>query len=119
MSLQDIIRSRQAGGFVGRQGELALFQENLALPVDDPRRRFLFTIHGDAGVGKTFLVRQLHRLAREQGYITAYLDETVFDTPAVMDSIAADFAKQRRTCDEYVKQSETYRKHKHDLDADP
>ncbi|HEY3747757.1 MAG TPA: tetratricopeptide repeat protein, partial [Pseudonocardiaceae bacterium] len=46
-------------------------------------------------------------------------DETVFDTPAVMDSIAADFAKQRRTCDEYVKQSETYRKHKHDLDADP
>ena len=53
-SLQDLIRSRQQSGFVGRQGQVVQYQENLGFPVDDERRRFLFNIHGDAGVGKTY-----------------------------------------------------------------
>lgn len=60
-SLQDLIRSRQRSGFVGRQGQVIQYQENLALDADDERRRFLFNIHGDAGVGKTYLTRQLRR----------------------------------------------------------
>lgn len=52
-SLQDLIRSRQRSGFVGRQGQLVQYQENLSLPADDERRRFLFNVHGDAGVRKT------------------------------------------------------------------
>src|ERR1700749_490327 len=46
-SLQDLIHSRQQSSFVGRQGQLVQYQENLSLPVDDERRRFLFNIHGD------------------------------------------------------------------------
>jgi hypothetical protein len=48
-SLQDRIRERQQGGFVGRQGQVIQYQENLAFSVTDERRRFLFNIHGDAG----------------------------------------------------------------------
>jgi tetratricopeptide (TPR) repeat protein len=119
VSLQDLIRRRQAGGFVGRQEELAQFQENLRLPAEDLRRRFLFSIHGDAGIGKTFLVGQFVRLAREQGYVTAYIDESVFDVPAAMEAITADLARQDRPCNEFKKRLETYQRHQLDLDADP
>ncbi|WP_207386530.1 hypothetical protein [Protofrankia symbiont of Coriaria ruscifolia] len=63
-SLQDLIRGRQERVFVGRCEQLELFETNLGLPVDDPRRRFLFSLHGNAGIGKRFLVRQFARMAR-------------------------------------------------------
>ena len=64
VSLQDLIQRRQQTGFVGRHGEVAQYQENLGFPVDDERRMFLFNIHGDAGVGKTYLTQHLRRLVR-------------------------------------------------------
>jgi hypothetical protein len=76
-SLRDLIRSRQQSGFVGRQGQLVQYQENLNVPVDDEQRRFLFNIQGDAGVGKTYLTRQLERIAASHECLTAYVDETV------------------------------------------
>lgn len=98
---------------------MGLFQENLRLAVEDPRRRFLFCIRGDAGVGKSFLLRQFIRLTRERGYATAYVDESVFDIPTVMDTLAADLARQDKPCKDFTKRSEVYRKHRHELDADP
>ncbi|WP_439380705.1 tetratricopeptide repeat protein [Amycolatopsis lexingtonensis] len=119
MSLQDLIRRRQAGGFVGRREELGQFQDNLRLPVDDVRRQFLFSIHGDAGIGKTFLLRQFTRLARESGCLTAYVDESVYDIPAALEAISAGLAQQDAPCKELGKRSETYRKHQYELDSDP
>ncbi|VVJ25022.1 Uncharacterised protein [Amycolatopsis camponoti] len=119
VSLQDLIRRRQAGGFVGRQEELGQFQDNLRLEVDDVRRRFLYSIHGDAGIGKTFLVRQFARLAREHGCLTAYIDESVYDIPAALEAISVALAQQDAPCKELVKRAETYRKHQYELDADP
>ena len=58
-SLQDRIRERQQSGFAVRRREMIQYQENLGFSADDARRRFLFNIHGDAGVGKTYLSRQL------------------------------------------------------------
>jgi hypothetical protein len=72
-SLQEIIRQRR--GFAGRAAELTLFREDLELPVDDERRRFLFTIHGDGGVGKTFLVARLRQVAGECGRVCAVTDD--------------------------------------------
>jgi hypothetical protein len=63
-SLQDLIRSRQQSGFIGRREQLIQYQENLALSLDDERRRFLFNIHGNAGVGKTYLTKQLQKIAK-------------------------------------------------------
>jgi hypothetical protein len=79
-SLQDRIKAIQQSGFVGRHGQVIQYQENFDSSVDDERRRFLFNIHSDAGVGKTFLSRQLRQVAAKAGALTAYIDETVEDS---------------------------------------
>src|SRR5690348_2102617 len=87
-SLQDLIQNRQRSGFVGRQGQVTQFTENLALDVDDERRRFLFNIHGDAGVGKTYLTKQLRQAATARGALAAYVDEAVEDVLSAMSALA-------------------------------
>ena len=109
LTLQELIRRRQAGGFVGRADELGKFTESLSLPVDDPRRRFLFSLHGDAGVGKTFLVRQFIRIARERSHLTAYVDETAVDVPSALTILAADLERQGEQCKALSKRLEAYR----------
>jgi hypothetical protein len=47
-SLQQRIRERQQAGFVGRQGQVVQYRENLEFSAGDERRRFLFNVHGDA-----------------------------------------------------------------------
>ena len=47
---------RQEAGFAGREAQLALFRENPLIPLNDQRHRFLFSIHGDGGIRKTFLL---------------------------------------------------------------
>jgi len=88
-SLQDLIRGRQQRSFAGRQEQVAQYQGNLGLPVEDERRRFLFNIHGNAGVGKTYLSKQLWQVAIEQGALAAYTDEAVDDVTSAMTAIAA------------------------------
>ena len=92
-SFQNAMRRRQAAGFVARTDELAQFRANLALLVDDPGRRFIFAIHGDGGVGKTFLSRRLRELADGHGSATAWADEHVFGVPETMQAIAADLSR--------------------------
>ncbi len=87
-SLQQLIRERQLSGFVGRQRQVIQYRENLGLPVDDEHRWFLFNIHGDAGVGKTFLTRRLRQVAAGEEALTAYVDEMAEDVAAVMTAIA-------------------------------
>jgi hypothetical protein len=119
LTLQELIRRRQAGGFVGRRAQLGLFDENLGLPLDDPRRRFLFSVHGDAGVGKTYLVHQFVRVAREHGYVTAYVDEAVYDVLATMEALAGDLERQGVRCKEFREQLGVYRQRRSELDGDP
>ena len=55
-SMQELIEGRRRHGFVGRSAERAVFRANFGLAPEDERHRFLFHVHGDAGVGKsTFL----------------------------------------------------------------
>jgi tetratricopeptide (TPR) repeat protein len=117
-SLQDRIRDRRRSGFVGRQGQVIQYQENLRYPVEDERRRFLFNIHGDAGVGKTYLTRQLQRIATESGALTAYIDETVEDVTAAMTVMAEQFALQGARLSEFEKRAADYRQRRHELESD-
>ncbi|MYZ41176.1 AAA family ATPase, partial [Streptomyces sp. SID4917] len=94
--MQERIRRRRRAAFVGRRRELALFRENLDLPPDDERHRFLFHVRGNAGVGKTSLVRELEQLARERGALTAYTDEAVAGVPEAMTAISEQFGRQGR-----------------------
>jgi hypothetical protein len=61
---------------VGRLGQVVQYRENLALAADE-RRRFLFNIHVNAGVGKTYLARHLRQVAYDSGALTAYIDEAL------------------------------------------
>ena len=118
-SLQDLIRSRQQSGFVGRQGQVVQYQENLGFPVDDERRRFLFNIHGDAGVGKTYLTKQLRQIAIDNGCLTAYIDETVDDVISAMTAIAEEFSRGGARLGEFEKRAAAYRERRHELESDP
>lgn len=118
-SLQDRIRERQQSGFVGRRGQVIQYQENMGFPVDDGRRRFLFNIHGDAGVGKTFLARQLRQIAVDDAALTAYVDEASEDVISAMTTMAAEFGRADSRLTDFEKRVAEYRQRRHELESDP
>ncbi|MGW4755461.1 tetratricopeptide repeat protein [Streptomyces chartreusis] len=97
-SVQELIARRRRAGFVGRGAERAAFRANFDTLPEDERHRFLFHVHGNAGVGKTFLLRELEQVAREHGALTAYVDETSGSVPDVMEAISLQFAAQGTRC---------------------
>ncbi len=115
-SLQDLIRSRQQSGFVGRQGQLAQYQENLGFPAEDERRRFLFNIHGNAGVGKTYLTKQLRQIANDHRCLTAYVDDTVDDATSAMVMLAEEFSRAGMRLSEFEKRAAAYRERRQELE---
>ncbi|WP_433225058.1 tetratricopeptide repeat protein [Microtetraspora malaysiensis] len=116
-SLQDLVRRRQQAGFVGREGELAFFRDNLDLPVEDERRRLLFSIHGDGGMGKSFLLGRLKEVARERGRLVAGGDENAFGVVEVMEAMAAHLDQQGVKLKRFSRELETYRKRRHETEA--
>jgi tetratricopeptide (TPR) repeat protein len=118
VSYQELIGRQQAAGFVGREGPLAQFQANLAVPVGDPARRLVFFIHGDGGVGKTSLMMQMREIAAEHGSLTAYLDESVFGVPDAMHVIAVELARQGEPMKRFTRLFDTYRKRRHEVETD-
>ncbi|WP_406269324.1 tetratricopeptide repeat protein [Streptomyces sp. NBC_00191] len=116
-SMQELIRRRRRAGFVGRRGELALFRENFDVPVEDERHRFVFHIHGNAGVGKTSLVRELEHTARERHALTATLDESVNSVPEAMAAIGAQFAQQGSPLKALDRMLATYRQRRYEAES--
>jgi tetratricopeptide (TPR) repeat protein len=104
---------------VGREEQLTQFAANLDVPTQDPRRRFVFSIHGDGGVGKTFLMRQLQRIAGEHRAAVAYVDETVFSAPEAMAEIATQMASQGIAMKDFLRLAENYRQRRSEVEADP
>lgn len=119
LSLQDIIKRRQQSDFVGREKRLLEFSENLRLPLADHRRRFVFNVHGVAGVGKTFLTHQFRRVAEKVGSLCAYTDESCFDVLETMTALAADLAAQELPLKSFDKKLAVYHRRRHELEADP
>jgi hypothetical protein len=79
----------------------------------------LFNIHGDAGVGKTFLTKQLRQIATGNGCLTAYIDDTVDDATSAMTVIAEEFGRGGVRLGEFEKRAAAYRERRHELEADP
>ncbi|NEE10238.1 ATP-binding protein, partial [Streptomyces sp. SID7499] len=94
LSLQQIVEGQRRAAFVGRKAELGLYRANFALPPEDPRHRFVFHVRGNAGVGKTSLVREWREAAGEFGAVTASVDESADSVPDVLADFAAQFAEQ-------------------------
>ncbi|MFD4508303.1 tetratricopeptide repeat protein [Streptomyces sp. NPDC058457] len=116
-SMQELIGRRRRAGFVGRVEERAAFRRNLELPPEDERHRFLFHVHGDAGVGKTRLVRELEQIAREAGALTAYVDEGVAGVPEAMTVMARQFAAQGRRFRELERLLAAHRERRHEAES--
>ncbi|WP_079035076.1 tetratricopeptide repeat protein [Streptomyces hirsutus] len=92
--MQELIQRRRRAGLVARSAELDLFRANFDTPPEDERHRFLFHVHGNAGVGKTFLVREFEQIARERGALTAYVDESAGSVPEALEVMCRQFAAQ-------------------------
>ncbi len=118
-SLQDLIRGRQQSGFVARRGRVIQYRENLAYRVDDERRKFLFNIHGDAGVGKTYLTQRFQEAAGGSGALTAYVDETSDDVIAVMNAVAEQLRRAGVSMSGYQNRADYYRERRRELESDP
>ncbi|MGX1369340.1 tetratricopeptide (TPR) repeat protein [Streptomyces canus] len=117
LSMQELIARRRRAGFVGRGAERAAFRENFDLPPEDERHRFLFHVHGNAGVGKTFLLRELEQVAREKGALTAYVDESVDSLPEAMAAIGRQLGAQGCRFKELERLLATHRERRHEAEA--
>ncbi len=118
ISFQALISQQQAAGFVGREGALAQFRANLAVPIGDPARRLVFFIHGDGGVGKTSLVMRLREISADHGAVTAYLDESVFTVPDAMHAIAVELGRQGQPMKRFTRLFKTYRQRRLEVETD-
>ncbi|MEV1045193.1 tetratricopeptide repeat protein [Streptomyces sp. NPDC049916] len=89
-----MVEGQRRAAFVGREAEIDLFRGNFSIPPEDPRHRFVFHVRGNAGVGKTSLVREWREVAGELGALTASADESADSVPDVLAAVAAQFAEQ-------------------------
>jgi tetratricopeptide (TPR) repeat protein len=115
--MQELIAQRRRAGFVGRGAERAAFRANFDLPPEDERHRFLFHVHGNAGVGKTFLMRELEQVAREKGALTAYVDESAGSTPEAMAVISRQLGAQGCRFKELERLLAAHRERRHEAEA--
>ncbi|MFF5371810.1 tetratricopeptide repeat protein [Streptomyces sp. NPDC013187] len=115
-SMQELIRQRGRAGFVGRSAERAAFRANFGTAPHDERHRFRFHAHGNAGVGKTFLLGELEQIAREQGALTAYVDDSAGSVPEVMAEVSRQFAAQGRRLKELDRLLAAHREHRHEAE---
>nr|WP_221471589.1 tetratricopeptide repeat protein [Amycolatopsis umgeniensis] len=106
-------------GFVGRVGERDGFRENLGFPASDRRRRYLYSVHGLAGVGKTFLLEQLRGIAEESRALVGFADDRQQDLPATLVKLAKDLARGGHEMRRFEKRYEFYLKARERLHSDP
>ncbi|MET8893573.1 tetratricopeptide repeat protein [Streptomyces albogriseolus] len=117
ISLQERVRRRTRAGLVARSAERELFQGNFATSPEDGRHRFLFHVHGTAGVGKTRLVKEFEHLAREQGALTAYVDETSGSVPEVLEAVCRQFVLQGHRLKDLERMLATHRERRHEAET--
>ncbi|PVC90517.1 hypothetical protein DBP19_18000, partial [Streptomyces sp. CS090A] len=83
----------------------------------DDAFQYLFHVHGQAGVGKTSLVRHWDTAAREAGAVTAYLDDDVHSVIEAMESISTQFRRQGVPLKRFEKQLAAYRQRRHEAET--
>ncbi|WP_369276221.1 tetratricopeptide repeat protein [Streptomyces sp. R11] len=114
--MQELIGRRSRAGFVGRGAERAAFRANLDIPPEDERHRFLFHVHGNAGVGKSFLLRELEQVARERGALTAFVDDNAGSVPESLEAMSRQFAAQGRRLKDLDRLLAAHRERRHEAE---
>ncbi|WP_250306625.1 tetratricopeptide repeat protein, partial [Streptomyces sp. A 4/2] len=116
-SRQELNRRRRRSGFIGRSSELGVFRENLARDPEGEAFQYLFHVRGQAGVGKTSLVRQWEIAARDSQAVAAYLDDDVHSVIEAMEAISAQFARQDAELKQFEKLLASYRQRRHEAET--
>jgi len=119
LSLQDILKRRQQDQFVGREQHVNIFSLNMGRSLDDDRRRFLFNVAGQGGVGKSTLLRRFRHIAEANKAIIAWTEETEEDVPAVMGRISEQLEQQGHALRVFNERYRVYRQKRQELEADP
>ncbi|MFI5801742.1 hypothetical protein [Streptomyces sp. NPDC051561] len=118
LSRQELTRRRRRSGFVGRRAEMSAFRENLERDPADDAFRFLFHVRGNAGVGKTSLVRQWEEVARAYGdAVTAYVDDGVHSPVEAMEAVVERFGRQGVELRRFGKLLGVYRQRAHEAQS--
>ena len=118
-SLQSILKRRQQEEFIGREEHIFLFCQNLTYGLEDERRRFIFSVSGQGGVGKTTLLHLFSKLATEANAKVAWVDETIEDMPAAMAHMAKQLEGQDHIFNTFNERYRSYLQRLHELEADP
>ncbi|GHH90708.1 hypothetical protein GCM10017779_11650 [Streptomyces capillispiralis] len=116
-TMQQLVQRRRRDGLVARTAERELFRGSFDTPPEDEEHRFLFHVHGNAGVGKTFLLRDFERIARERGALTAYVDESAHSVPEVLAELCRQVAAQGHRFKELDRLLATHRERLHEAEA--
>ncbi|PKW15653.1 ATP-binding protein [Saccharopolyspora spinosa] len=116
-SLQEILRQRQGGEFVGRGLQCGIFRTNLQLP--PVQRKFVFGLHGQAGIGKTFLLRQLREISLQHGALVAVTDDNESNLVAAMGAISRQLAGQGGETRGFSQRLAEYERRHDDVLSDP
>ncbi|MCX2732970.1 ATP-binding protein [Saccharopolyspora sp. NFXS83] len=118
-SLQELIRQRQREVFVGRQPQCDGFRANLILDPLDPSRKFVFSLHGQAGIGKTALLRQLRAIALDNGALTSVVDDVEPDAVSALAAISRQWAGQGGQARSFEIRLAEYSKNRDEVLSDP
>ncbi|MEB8342615.1 tetratricopeptide repeat protein [Streptomyces endophyticus] len=116
-SMQELIRRRRRVGFIARRSELASFRANFEVPPGDERHRFLFHVHGLAGVGKTSLLKELADVAREFRVVTAVVDEAVGSVPEALSELCVQFAASGHRLKDLERRLAAHRERRYEAEA--
>lgn len=121
MVLQNLFKEyppRSPSDFVGREAELNLFHRTLNRLFREPGC-FIINISGQAGVGKTELLRQYRKRLDTAEVVWALTAETDPDVPAIMGKIAEQFKQQGHVLRKFSDRYHTYLQCLQRLEADP
>ena len=118
-SFQEILKQRQQKSFVGREEQINFFRSNLALSLESDQRRFILSVFGQGGVGKTTLLKQFRKIAEENNFATALSDDEETSVPKVMARFAQQFENQGHKLEKFSDRYKVYRQKKQELESDP
>lgn len=118
-SLQDHLREKRSSTFVGREQYLELFKQNLSRALDSEDYYFIFSIHGQGGVGKTTLINKFQELAKEHEALVTYTNEDIREIPELLGTLAKQFREQGAPLKKLEDRYRIYLQEKKRLEADP
>lgn len=113
-SWDDIFEEAEEKDFIGREKEIANFNQSL----NHPRPIPIYYISGQGGVGKTELLKQFQKTAKNLGYIIALSNDEQSDIPTVLGRFAKDLIEAGQKLNDFSERYKVYRRLRQEIETD-